>query len=64
MEWSGYHDSIPTYVSETCQRIRSFQEMDCEKIFDQEKEKYLKQCKNHYLQQAFRLCWAETSTIL
>ena len=33
-QWSGFNDSLVTYVSETMQRVSAFRDADCREIFD------------------------------
>lgn len=49
-EWSGYSETIPKYVRETFMRLKQFKVADVEEIFEQAREKYQKDCLNHYKQ--------------
>lgn len=59
--WSGFNDSLPTYVTETVKKIKGMKSADLEEIFNQKKESLLQEYKNHYLQQTFRLAWGATT---
>jgi secreted Zn-dependent insulinase-like peptidase len=49
MKWSGYNDSIPAYVKQLMEKVKAMQDSkDLEKLFDQLKEKLLKDMKNYY----------------
>ena len=38
LQWSGFNDSLLSFVSETLQRISAFKDQECRDIFEQVKE--------------------------
>lgn len=64
VQWKGFNDALGNFVSETLQRISAFKQADCAEIFAQVKEQLLQEWKNHYLNQVFRLAYAELDTYL
>ena len=50
LEWAGFNDSMPNYVTETLERIVAMKDQALEEIFEQTKEALLQDWKNFYLQ--------------
>lgn len=53
MTWNGFDDSIPTFVSETLERMEKMKSAQLVAFFDQVKEKTLQNWKNDSLEQAY-----------
>ena len=56
IQWNGYNDSMPAFVSGLMERMKEMRESDMEHTFNQVKEKLLLDYKNFYLQATYRLC--------
>lgn len=54
-EWSGYSDSLPTYIKETLQKIQTMKSIDLEKFFGLAKEQLLQEMKNFYVKQTYKI---------
>jgi len=59
--WSGFNDSLPVFVLETIQKIKTMKQDDLNEIFEQKKESMLQEYKNYYLNQTFRLAWGQVA---
>lgn len=64
LRWSGYNDSMKQYVSGLLEKLNQMRSDDVEEQFNQNKEKKLQDWNNHYLQQTFRRCMGELSTMI
>ena len=64
MTWNGFNDSLVNFVGETIRKICACREEDCQDIFDQVKEQLSQEWKNYYLNQVFRLAYAEIDTMV
>lgn len=53
MAWSGYHDSMKSYVMQTVDKINEMKNADLKDIFEQVKEKKLREWKNFYLEKTY-----------
>lgn len=63
IQWSGYDDSMPAFVSGLVERLEKMREENLESIFTQVKEKMIQKWTNHYLQNTYRRAYSERSTI-
>lgn len=54
VQWSGYSDSLPTFVEETLKRMRGMRAKDLPDTFAQVKEKLVQEWFNFYLEQTYR----------
>ena len=53
MQWSGYHDSMKAYVMQTLDKLNEMRNADLKEIFEQIKEKKLREWKNFYLEKTY-----------
>ena len=53
MAWSGYHDSMKAYVMQTLDKVNEMKNADLKEIFEQVKEKKLREWKNFYLEKTY-----------
>lgn len=53
MQWSGYHDSMKAYVMQTLDKLNEMRNADLKEIFEQVKEKKLREWKNFYLEKTY-----------
>ena len=56
MTWSGFNDSMPTYIKESIEKMLSLKDVndsELEEIFNQVKEKLLVDWKNFYFEQSY-----------
>ena len=53
-QWTGFNDSMPTYIEQSISKIVEMKEADLEKTFDQMKEKLLVDFNNFYFEQSYQ----------
>lgn len=54
LKWSGFNETLTTYVAESMRRLEMMKEADLQLIFNQAKEKLMLSWKNFYLEQSSR----------
>jgi secreted Zn-dependent insulinase-like peptidase len=54
IQWSGFSDSLPTFVEETLKRMKNLNVAEQRDYFDQCKEKLMQEWHNFYLEQTYR----------
>ena len=64
IQWSGFNDSLPTFVEETLRRIKGLNVKDMPETFAQVKEKLLQNWYNFYLEQAYQQAYMQFDNIL
>ena len=53
-QWSGFNDTMSTYVLDSISQLVQMRQVNLEEIFDQVKEKLLKDWANFYLGQSYQ----------
>jgi secreted Zn-dependent insulinase-like peptidase len=64
IQWSGFSDSLPTFVEETLKRIKGLRVHDMPDTFAQVKEKLMQNWFNFYLEQAYQQAYFSFDNIL